>query len=209
MSRDVRQLHPWLQYKIGLLKKECAKKGLRLGIGECFRTVAEQDALYAKGRTKPGRRVTNARGKDYNSQHQFGIAVDVFQNIKGKEYDAAFLRKVAKIAKSKKVGLAWGGDWKSFVDTPHFYLGKWGSTTKQLKAKYGLPDNFKREWRKRVVGTKKGLNIWNKAHTKVLIKKVPNGRGIDIMYTKLFPWGRMAKVKYKNTVGWMRSKYLK
>ena len=97
-------------------------------------TVAEQDALYAKGRTKPGRRVTNARGKDYNSQHQFGIAVDVFQNIKGKEYDAAFLRKVAKIAKSKKVGLKWGGDWKSIVDTPHFYLGKCGSTTSKLKS---------------------------------------------------------------------------
>lgn len=209
MSRDVKQLHPWLQYKVGLLKKECAKKGLNLGIGECYRTVAEQNKLYAQGRTTPGVRVTNARGTDFKSQHQYGIAVDVFQNIKGKEYNAAFLKAVAKIAKSKKVGLAWGGDWKGFVDTPHFYLGKWGSTTKQLRALYGRPANFKKEWYKKVSGTKKGLNIWNKAHTKVLVKKVANGRSIDVMYTKLFPWGRMAKVKYKNTVGWMFSKYLK
>lgn len=209
MSRDVKQLHPWLQYKIGLLRQECAKKGLMLGIGECYRTVAEQNKLYAQGRTKSGVRVTNARGTDYKSQHQYGIAFDIFQNIKGKEYDAAFLKAVAKIAKSKKVGLAWGGDWKGFIDTPHFYLGKWGSTTKQLRALYGCPANFKKEWHKQVSGTKKGLNIWNKAHTKVLVKKVPNGRSIDVMYTKLFPWGRMAKVEYQNTVGWMFSKYLK
>src|SRR5687768_7442865 len=39
------------------------------------RTFAQQDALYEKGRTKPGSRVTNARGGF--SYHNFGIAWDI------------------------------------------------------------------------------------------------------------------------------------
>src|SRR5690606_22511724 len=38
------------------------------------RTWAEQDALYAQGRTKPGSIVTNAKGGQSN--HNFGIAMD-------------------------------------------------------------------------------------------------------------------------------------
>ena len=47
------------------------------------RTWEEQDALYAKGRTKPGKRVTNARGG--YSNHNFGTAVD-FAVFKGSVY---------------------------------------------------------------------------------------------------------------------------
>ena len=39
------------------------------------RTYKEQNALYAKGRTSPGRRVTNAPGGFSN--HNFGIAFDI------------------------------------------------------------------------------------------------------------------------------------
>ena len=81
MARNINQLHPWMQYKIYLLKKECKKQGLQLGIGECFRSVKEQEDLYAKGRSTPGKIVTNVRGKSFSSQHQWGIAVDIFQNI--------------------------------------------------------------------------------------------------------------------------------
>lgn len=93
MARNINQLHPWMQYKIYLLKKECKKQGLQLGIGECFRSVKEQEDLYAKGRSTPGKIVTNARGKFFSSQHQWGIAVDIFQNIRGKEYEDAFMKK--------------------------------------------------------------------------------------------------------------------
>lgn len=207
MSRNIKELHPWLQYKIGMLQKDCKKKGLKLGIGECYRTVKEQDALYAKGRKTTGPRVTNAQGSSWSSQHQWGVAFDVFQNIKGKEYDVKFLKEVAKIA--KKHGLGWGGDWKEIVDRPHFYLKKWGSTPKKLKEKYGTFNNFKKTWKGKVTGTKKGLNVWNKAHTKVKIKKLKNGTSVNVMYHKIFPWGKFAKVEYKGTVGWMKSKYLK
>ncbi|WP_305953442.1 M15 family metallopeptidase [Paenibacillus sp. P32E] len=43
-------------------------------ITQGLRTIAEQDALYAQGRTKPGQIVTNARGR--TSYHNFGLAVD-------------------------------------------------------------------------------------------------------------------------------------
>lgn len=40
-----------------------------------IRTFAEQEALYAQGRTKPGKVVTNAKaGMSY---HNYGLAVDI------------------------------------------------------------------------------------------------------------------------------------
>lgn len=145
MSRDIKQLHPRLQEKVEKLKDLCAKEGLALGIGECFRTVAEQDALYAQGRTKAGSIVTNAKGSSYSSQHQWGIAFDFFKNVKGHEFDdSAFFARVGALAKS--IGLGWGGDWTSFVDKPHLYLPDWGSTTSKLKQQYGTFESFKASW---------------------------------------------------------------
>ncbi len=155
---DRSKIHPWLDYKLDLLLKECAKKGIYLIVTEGFRTKEYQDELYAKGRTKPGVIVTGAKGKDYSSQHQWGIAFDIAMNYDvdgdGKITDDTWNEKgfkaVAKIAKSSKVGLAWGGDWRSIIDTPHLYLKKWGSTTTKLKRKYGTPDKFKKYWKRRL-----------------------------------------------------------
>ena len=152
--RNVSQLHPELQNKVVKLQKECLKVGIKIKIGECFRTVAEQNALYAKGRTAPGSIVTNARGNSYSSMHQWGVAFDFFLNMDvdkdGKTSDDAFnnatklFNKVGAIG--KKLGLEWGGDWKSIKDLPHFQLSDWGSTASQLKKKYGTPDKFKATW---------------------------------------------------------------
>lgn len=145
MARNIKELHPRLQEKVEQLKTLCTKEGLILGIGECFRSVAEQDALYAQGRTKPGNIVTNAKGSTYSSQHQWGIAVDFFKNVKGHAYDdASFFSRVGTLAKS--IGLAWGGDWKGFVDKPHLYLPDWGADASKLKKQYGNFENFKKTW---------------------------------------------------------------
>lgn len=207
-EHDVRinrtKLHPWLNYKLGLLLKQCEKKGIYLIITEGFRSKEYQDKLYAKGRTKPGNIVTNVKGSDYSSQHQWGIAFDIAINDPKLLYNEATIKKVAKIAKSNKVGLAWGGDWTSPVDTPHFYLDKWGDTPSKLKKKYGVFNNFKKTWTKEVFGTKKGLNIWNKTRTKVLKKKLPNKTKVNVMYI-----GKgYAKVEYNGVVGYMKAKYL-
>ncbi|EUJ51783.1 M15 family metallopeptidase [Paenilisteria rocourtiae] len=92
-------------------------------VNPCFRSKAEQDALYAQGRTKPGQIVTNAKGGQSN--HNFGVAVDLClytndgKNVVWETNTKRWLRVVA-IAKS--VGFKWGGDWTSFKDYPHFEL---------------------------------------------------------------------------------------
>lgn len=203
---DRSKLHPWLNYKLGLLLKQCAKKKIFLIITEGFRSKEYQDNLYAKGRTKPGRIVTNAKGSDYSSQHQWGIAFDIAINDNRLLYNEAMIKKVAKIAKSKKVGLSWGGDWISQVDTPHFYLDKWGDTPSKLKRTYGNFDNFKKTWTKTVSGSgKKGIRIFNKTRTKVLKKGIKNGTKLNVLYLK--SW--YAKVEYAGTVGYVKKKYLK
>ena len=159
MSRNVNDLHPELQKKLNQLITECNKVGLKIGISECLRTVAEQDALYAKGRTKPGSIVTNARGSSYSSMHQWGVAFDFYRNDgKGAfvDYDN-FFTKVGKVG--KKLGLEWGGDWKSIKDKPHFQLKNWGSTTKVLKNTYKTPENFMKTWKKEVYSSPKESNM--------------------------------------------------
>lgn len=203
---DRTKLHPWLNYKLGLLLKQCAKKGIYLIITQGFRSKAEQDALYAQGRTKKGNIVTNAKGSDYSSQHQWGIAFDIAINDPKLLYNEATIKKVAKIAKSNKVGLAWGGDWTSPVDTPHFYLDKWGDTPSKLKKKYGVFDNFKKTWTMKVSGANdRGIRIFAKNKIAVLKKGLKNGTKVNVMYVK----GNYAKVEYKGTVGFCRVKYLK
>lgn len=148
MARDITKLHPELQDKIKKLQDLCAKNGLKIGISECVRTVAEQDALYAKGRTAPGNKVTNAKGSTYSSMHMWGVAFDFYRNDGKGAYENkdGFFQKVGKLGKS--IGLEWGGDWKSIVDLPHFQLPQWGSTTSKLKSLYGTPDKFMKTWKK-------------------------------------------------------------
>lgn len=105
--------------------KEAYDEGIYVLITDGYRSNAEQDALYAQGRTKPGPIVTNAKGGQSN--HNKGIAVDFC--LTNKEGTAAYWtvnkdwKRVAAIAKSK--GFEWGGDWTSFKDNPHLeYTGK-------------------------------------------------------------------------------------
>ncbi len=138
--------HPELREKAKLLIDECRNQGLIVKLGECFRSVAEQDALYAQGRTKPGVIVTYAKGESYSSMHQWGVAFDIIRNDgKGAYYDNdGWFNKVGRIGKS--VGLEWGGDWTTPIDKPHFQLPQWGSTPDKLKRLYGNVNNFKKTW---------------------------------------------------------------
>lgn len=144
--RVITDLHPRLQKKVKELQEKCEKQGLKIGISECVRSVAEQDALYAKGRTAPGAIVTNARGSSYSSMHQWGVAFDFYRNDGKGAYNNSdkFFNKVGQIGIS--LGLEWGGNWKSIKDLPHFQLPDWGSTTTTLKSKYKTPDGFKKTW---------------------------------------------------------------
>lgn len=144
--RGIEHLHPELQIIAKEFVKRCTASGLNVIITETYRTKEEQDALYAIGRTKVGRVVTNA--KYPNSPHCWGVAFDFCRNVKGREYDDSdgFFAKCGKIGQG--LGLTWGGAWKGFVDKPHLELTKYlpDGRTKQLVADYGTPENFKSTW---------------------------------------------------------------
>ena len=195
-------IHPLLDLKLTKLLKECGKKGIFLIITEGYRTEEYQDSLYAKGRTAPGKIVTNARGSSYSSQHQWGIAFDVAINDKDKLYDVTLLCKVGVIA--KRVGLGWGGDWTSIVDRPHFYLKKWGADTKKLKKKFGYPHIFKKTWTATVIKTG-GINLFRNTDKSSAIRNIPKGAKVNVLFKKLW----YAKVRYKDKLGYVRKKYLK
>lgn len=146
MSRDLSLLHPKLQAIIPRLIADCAALGLPVLVTDGMRTKAEQDVLYAKGRTAPGSIVTNVRYP--NSMHNWGVAFDFCRNVKGREYDDAddFFFRVASVAKT--YGLDWGGDWKTFVDKPHLQLAEYSldGTTAYLRQTYGTPEQFAKTW---------------------------------------------------------------
>lgn len=101
------------------------------------RTYAEQDALYAQGRKKPGAVVTNAPAG--SSNHNFGIAFDVgifdgrkYFEGKTRAEDQAYV-DLRTLTKKAVLELDWGGDWRSIVDKPHYELHT-GKTLAQLRA---------------------------------------------------------------------------
>lgn len=126
-------LHPVVKQAAESLIERSFARGVPILITQGLRTIAEQDELYAQGRTKPGKIVTNAKGG--YSFHNFGVAID-FCLLKpdGKSVSWEVGRDwmiVVEIAKA--LGFAWGGDWTSFKDYPHFEMC-FGLTTAQYRA---------------------------------------------------------------------------
>lgn len=104
---------------------------IKLRVTQGLRTFAEQDALYAQGRTKPGGIVTKAKGGQ--SFHNYGLAIDLVEIRNGKanwDFDYRLLLPFAQ-----KYNLTWGGNFKSIVDKPHYEL-TFGNSFKQLLTKY-------------------------------------------------------------------------
>jgi peptidoglycan L-alanyl-D-glutamate endopeptidase CwlK len=102
------------------------------------RTWRQQDNLYAIGRTKPGKVVTNARGGQSN--HNFKIALDFGVFRDGKYLDTAMPNLAAHVHKqvgklAKKHGLEWGGSWTRFQDLPHFEVAT-GLRLTQKRARF-------------------------------------------------------------------------
>lgn len=109
---------PKLQVKVRAFIAAAKADGVIIQVTQGLRTFIEQDGLYAQGRTKPGMRVTNARGGQSN--HNYGMAVDVAPVVNGK---VSFDEKLYKFGKwADASGLSWGGRWKSFTDLPHLEL---------------------------------------------------------------------------------------
>lgn len=116
--------------------------GLTAQILSGTRTYSEQTEIYAQGRTKPGKIVTNAKAGQSN--HNFGIAFDI-GIFKGKTYytgkNAAEIKAYIEASKLiKPCGLAWGGDWRS-PDYPHYEIPT-GKTVSQVRALLETGKNY-------------------------------------------------------------------
>ena len=93
---------------------------------EVLRSSARQAELYAQGRSKPGKIVTNA--KPGQSWHQYGLALDFCLIIDGKQaswntitdYDHDSIADWMEVVSVfKEHGWEWAGDWKTFREAPH------------------------------------------------------------------------------------------
>jgi peptidoglycan LD-endopeptidase CwlK len=115
----------------------CQGAGLKVGISQTYRSSAEQDADYAKGRTAPGDIITNARGGEspHNCVDENGdpasCAFDFFiyaNDGSGKlDWNAADPQWQKAIAIGESLGLVSGSTFHSIKDNPHFELKGWNS----------------------------------------------------------------------------------
>jgi peptidoglycan L-alanyl-D-glutamate endopeptidase CwlK len=134
-DRRIGKLHPKVRATarkfIILLERNMGKK-VRVTSG--FRSFADQDALFARGRTilmdgnKRVRIVTNARaGQSY---HNYGVAFDV---VEIKNHKALWSnpdwRSIGELG--VQLGFKWGGNWTGFKDRPHFQM-TFGKKTSEL-----------------------------------------------------------------------------
>lgn len=110
--------------------------GYSMKVTAGLRTWAEQDRLYAQGRTAPGKIVTNAQGGD--SMHNFACAADsaffgpdpyLSAHPRGEQ----LWNEYGRIAMG--YGLKWGGSWTKIMDRPHVQ-DTYGLSLDEVKAVY-------------------------------------------------------------------------
>lgn len=124
-------VHPALDERVKKLLMGMEVVGFPMMITDGVRTLEQQQALYALGRTKPGKIVTYADGVKNRSNHQpkadgFGRAVDccflVDLDHDGQIDDPTWdLKRPWTLYGEMAIalGLEWGGKWTSITDRPH------------------------------------------------------------------------------------------
>jgi len=118
-SRSLDDLLPAVKVRVEKFINSAKDAGIDLLVTSTYRDNESQNALYAQGRTKPGRIVTNAKGGQ--SFHNYRCAVDVVPLINGKPvWDAEndIWQKVGDFGIA--AGLEWAGNWTKFREMPHF-----------------------------------------------------------------------------------------
>ncbi len=123
---NIAKLHPRMRPFARALIEKAAGQGIIIKVTSGTRSFAEQDELFAQGRTKGGEKVTNAKGGFSN--HNFGIAIDVTifkgsddpEKAKTPVFESPLYKVIGALGTD--LGLEWGGNWKTIVDEPHFQL---------------------------------------------------------------------------------------
>lgn len=121
-ARDVSRLigvHPDM---VRVVNRAAAICSIKFMVVEGIRTLAKQREYFAKGKSKTMR-----------SRHLNGHAVDLAPIVDTDgdgDLELSWAMKdfkpiavaMKQAAKELKIPIEWGGDWKSFVDAPHFQL---------------------------------------------------------------------------------------
>lgn len=106
----------------------CNERGVRYVATHGYRTYGEQMELWTQGRTKPGPKVTAAKGGE--SAHNFGLAVDFVRdlnpNTPGVEPGWSESDFSVLIEEAEKAGLHSGRGYKDF---PHIGVAGFVSAT--------------------------------------------------------------------------------
>lgn len=135
-SRDIQDLHPVVMHKAEAFLNLCRKAGIEVLITSTYRDNASQAALFAQGRTAPGKIVTKARPGQ--SWHNYRLAFDFVPLVNGKAQwnDIELITRCGILA--EQAGLEWAGRWKRFKELLHCqYTG--GLTLSDLQAGKKLP----------------------------------------------------------------------
>lgn len=120
-KKALAKFEPFLQE----VEQTMEKQSVIVEVISGLRSYTAQAALYAQGRTKPGRIVTKARPG--SSWHNFGLAIDLGLFKGGKYLDSSEPKLADKLytiigSIAAKHGIEWAGNWKSFTETPHFQI---------------------------------------------------------------------------------------
>lgn len=120
---DTTKIYPPFHAKVQAMLAELDAQSASFWVVSGYRPYAEQTALYAQGRTTPGKIVTNARAGQ--SSHNFGIAYDLvrdgFMERAGLQPDYRPASYDVLGPAAQKHGIVWGGSW-TFKDLPHVQL---------------------------------------------------------------------------------------
>lgn len=119
-SRSLTELLPKVAHIAQQFVEACDAQGIDLLVTSTYRDHESQNELYAQGRTKPGKIVTNARGGQ--SWHNYRCALDVVPLRNGKcVWDSSdpVWKQVGAIGES--LGLEWAGRWSGRLrESAHF-----------------------------------------------------------------------------------------
>ena len=192
-SRKLEDLHPHVRQCYEAALKEIESKGIKVLVVSTKRDAEYQAQLYAQGRTDMSKPIVTK--VKLIGAHGFGIALDVVPMVNG---ECAWNRGdlydiIANVM--KKHGFKWGGDWKSFIDKPHFEMTE-GFTGEQLRSgKYPSFWNKKEEPKEAKPMDKDQVSPWAKeAQSFVMKNGISDGTAPKDLVTREQTWMMIQKL---------------
>ncbi len=131
-SRKITDCHPILQAAWEFAEKryeELYPNAPQPLLTATYRSNEEQNELFAIGRTKKGKKVTNAKAGESPHNVSPALAFDIaFMGIDKKlNWTIKQFENFADIIIAFEPRVEWGGNFESIPDAPHFQLKNWKS----------------------------------------------------------------------------------